>query len=127
MQLWMSSMADLLQTLPTVALANNTAEEMMIGIHTWTPNINKMCVKLASIYNEMKEYDESAWSVIEIKLRRKNGTKYEYHNEMKQILMVLLQTSKIIKLNVKFSATNPKFQPEMGVAQQHAILATEEN
>lgn len=117
MHLWFKSMD---QIVKNIANGNLGYDSVTLFIHTWTPNINRMCWKMQSIFDELKDYDEAAWDVLEIKLRRKNRQRYEYHAEMKSIMLHLLQLNKAVPLLLKFCVTSPKKAREMSVAHQMA-------
>lgn len=124
MQLWFASMAPIIRN-----IANGSAgyDSVTLFIHTWTPNLNKILKKLQSILDQMKDYDEASWPVIDIKLRKSNQQKYEYHDDMKDIMLHLLQLNKMVPTDVKFCVTSPTRSPEMLVAYQHAKLAMEDD
>lgn len=118
--MWMASMSVIIGSIANGSLGY---ESVTLLIHTWTPNINKMCKKLQSIFEQLKDLDEEAWDVVEIKLRRSNRTKYEYHDDMAAILLHLLHLNKHVPTQVQFCITSPKKATQMSVAHQKAELA----
>lgn len=76
---------------------------------------------MQSIFDQLKEYDEDAWDVLDIKLRRANRQRYEYHNDMATVVRSLLSLNKICtKLNFKFMVSSPRKHPHMSIAYQKA-------
>lgn len=120
MELWMKEMASILGQFQFDV---TQFDGCVIAIHTWTPNLNLMCKKLHSIYNELKSYDEDMWDVVTLKLRRKNRSKYPYHDDAVSIVLSLLRINQTMPLNVLFLVTAPKKQPVMGLAYQKAEVA----
>jgi len=119
MEMWMSEMDTILKRIP----ADTTQfEECALIIHSWSHNLKKITSKMQSIYNQLKEYDEDMWDVVAIKLRRANGTKYPYHDQMASIMLTLLRYNKMLPLDVKFVSTSPK-NAAMGLAYQRAEVA----
>lgn len=120
MQIWMTEIAALLSEIPVDHLSYDS---LYLMIHTWTPNINKMCKKMQSIFDQLKELNEDAWDVLDIKLRRANRSRYEYHAEMKKIVRSLLLLNRRIKLTFSFKVSSPRHHPHMGIAYQKAEVA----
>lgn len=124
MTMWMSNIAQLLER---IAEQSALPESLSLFTHVWNNNVHTMCKKLLSIYNELKEHNPSLWVVLDLKLRRKNKSYYEYHNEMKRIVLALLTINKRVKtFNVYFNATHPANCGDMRLAQnlaEHALIA----
>lgn len=122
LQIWMKNIAE---QLDAIAKSPLTDTEVTMFVHTWTPNINKMCVKMQSVFDQLKSYDEDAWDVLDIKLRRANRQRYEYHNDMVTIVKSLLVLNRRpnTKFSFQFVVTSPRKQQHMGVAYQKAELA----
>lgn len=121
MQIWMTEIATYISEIPVDHLSYDS---LTLFVHTWTPNINKMCAKMQSIFNQMKDLNEDAWDVLDVKLRRANRQRYEYHAEMRQIVRSLLQLNRRTKLNFQFKVSAPRKFPLMGIAYQKAETAS---
>lgn len=124
MTVWMENIAQLLER---IAEQSALPESLSIFTHVWNNNVHTMCKKLLSIYNELKDHDSSLWVVLDLKLRRKNKSYYEYHDKMKRIVIALLTINKRVKtFNVYFNATHPFNCGDMRLAQnlaEHALIA----
>lgn len=101
--------------------------ETYLLVHCWTPNIIKMGRKLVSIYNQLKEFDESMWDIVDIKLRKPNKGRYAYHEEMKAMLLCLLERNRRTPLTFNILATPPKKSPEMELLYQKSIKLLEDS
>lgn len=124
MNVWMENIACLLSRL---AEQSALPESLSLFTHVWNNNVHIMCKKLQSIFNELRDHDPSLWVVLDLKLRRKNKSYYEYHDAMKRIVTALLTINKRVKtFNVYFNATHPANCGDMRLAQnlaEHALIA----
>lgn len=123
MTVWMNNIAQLFEK---IAEQPTLPESISLFTHVWNNNVHTMCKKLLSIFTELKDHDPSLWMVIDLKLRRKNKSYYEYHDEMKRILIALLTINKRINtFTVYFNATHPVNCGDMRLAQnlaEHALI-----
>lgn len=121
MVLWMDNMASLLEKIADQCTLH---ESITLFTHVWNNNVHIMCKKLLSIFNELKDHEPTLWKVLDLKLRRKNKSYYEYHVSMKRIVIALLTINRRIKtFTVYFNATHPFNCGDMRLAQNLAELA----
>ena len=124
MNTWMNTTSKVVARLPEDYI---NYEETTLFIHCWTPNIVRMGRKMVSVYNQLKDYDESMWDVLDIKLRKPNKARYEYHDAMKSMILCLLERNSRTPLTLEIKATPPKKAPEMGLLYQKAIKLLEDS
>lgn len=121
MPLWMDTIAHMLEQVAEQATLPST---LSVFVHMWNNNVHTMCKKLFSIYNELNSHDQTFWSVLPLKLRRKNKSYYEYHDAMMRIVTsLLIINQRVDNFMVHFNATMPYHCGDMRTAQQLAERA----
>lgn len=120
MTMWLKSVANILEELDARITQKLDSEyTMLVNIWVGHPNIIAIGKKLTSIIKDCQNYDQDMSRIVELKLKKRNGTKYNHHDYQKRIVMAMLSLDKKLKLHFRIKQGNPR-QSEMGIAYQAA-------